>query len=39
MSEYPLTLGDIYVGIRFNPRRHICRLTSKRVNYTRPVPW
>jgi len=32
MSVYPLTLGDIYVGIPFNLGRHICRLTSKRVN-------
>jgi len=30
-SVYPLTLGDIYVGIPFNLGRHICRLTSKRV--------
>jgi len=32
MSVYPLTLGDIYVGIPFNLGRHICRLTSERVN-------
>jgi len=37
MSVYPLTLGDIYVGIPFNPRQHICRLTSKRVNVTTRV--
>jgi len=33
MSVYPLTLGDIHVcvGIPFTRGRHICRLTSKRV--------
>jgi len=33
MSVYPLTLGDIYVGIPFTRGRHICRLTFKRVNH------
>jgi len=37
MSVYPLTLGDIYVGIPFTRGRHISRLTSKRVNEHRLV--
>ena len=37
MSVYPLTLGDVYVGIPFTRGRHICRLTSKRVKGLIPL--